>query len=78
MINLTTLQCIFANKMAMYATKIQAGVTCGISKCDLYTAYNYWQIALAQSVNNCDITPDVLTKILSHQANESITIQPCC
>lgn len=78
MINLTTLQCIFATRAAEYARKIGAGVSCGADADAVALAFNYWKIADAQANHGCDITPDTLNLILAHQDEQSLTIQTCC
>ncbi len=78
MINITTLECIFANLAAKYANKLSVGVECGLDKYGLYETYNLLQIAKAQANNGCDITPETLNKIIELQNAQSLIIQTCC
>lgn len=77
MINLNTLQCIFANYAATIAIKMAAGVTCGRDMAYLYTAYSYMNVADAMT-KGCDLDVAELDKILAYQNATSLTIQTCC
>jgi len=76
--NLTTLQCIFTNAMALFSLKKAAGVTCNLNLEYIAKAYNYMLLADASINKGCDITPDILDEILYFQNAELLTIQLCC
>lgn len=77
MIDLSILQCIFANYAANYAAKVAVGVECGRDIANLYTAYSYMNVANGIE-EGCDLDVIHLDKILAFQNAQSITIQLCC
>lgn len=78
MIDLNSLQCIFANTAATYAIKNAAGVKCSLNLEGLYEAYNHVKIADAHINGDCDITTAALSVTLAHQNAKSLIIQTCC
>lgn len=77
MINLATLQCIFANYAANYAAKVAVGVDCGRDISNFYTSYSYMKVAEGIE-DGCDLDVAHLDKILAFQNATSLTIQLCC
>lgn len=76
--NVTTLQCLFANAMAQYAIKVGAGVDCNLNLEYIAKAYNYMLLADASLNKGCDIPANIYDDIVKHQSETSLTLQPCC
>ncbi len=76
--NLSLLQCLFANAMATYAIKLAAGVSCNLNLEYIYKTYNYMLLVNANLNEGCDIPARLYSDIISHQNTLLLNIQPCC